>query len=250
MTQGYSAQFKVKPSGEFYFAHYSSGVAPDCPSVSFFDQMVGLAEFSEGRLTLRPRERTLSVSHCERSGSSAPPESAQPSEFQIGQDAAFQEFIKRWGRYDVDFVDFASNTYRFPECCGEHRFLRFREDGYELGFSFLNAQLEGVCKKDILYFERGQSRVMVTEQRGLDTSQGDLLLQATEARFVVRIRECGDDDGVTEYAVTPQVGYYRFSYTTPAGGESLMLGCSYPLSHFSRFTVCYDANPWVTLSPK
>ncbi len=296
MTQGYSAQLKVRANGEFYFAHFSAGVASNCASVSFFDQMVGLAEFRDNQLTLRPRERRLDVSNCANSGSFAqaldpvtfdaalseyetsldttlqmelsggpyplsfkllnrappatPPASSQPAGFQVGDVIAYQDVIKRWGRYEVDFYDPQTGTYRFPDCCGENRFLRFSPSGYELGFAFINANLEGVCKRDLIYFERGESRFIVTEQRGTDTSQGDLRLQASEARLIVRIRECGDEDGVTEYPVPPQVGYYRFSYTTPAGGESLMLGCQYPRGHSARFAVCYDANPWVTVTPK
>jgi hypothetical protein len=64
MTQGYSAQLKVKPNGEYYFAHYSQGVSSNCALVSFFDQMIGQAELSGSRLILRPRQRQLDVQNC------------------------------------------------------------------------------------------------------------------------------------------------------------------------------------------
>lgn len=291
MTEGYSAQFKVKPSGEFYFAHYSAGVAPNCSFVSFFDQMTGVAQWANDRLTLRPRERRLDVKNCANSGSfaqpldplvfqarvtesptaldptlqmeliggpyplnfklldrtppPAPTQAAQPEGFQLGADPPYQEILGLWGRYETDFYDPQTGAYRFPDCCGEHRFLRFAPDGYELGLAFGDAQVEGVCKKDLIYFERGQALFRVTDQRGPDTFQGDVRLAATEARMVVRVRNCGADDGVRIHAMTPLTAYYRFSHTLPAGGESFMLGCPYRNSDWT-FAVCYDANPWYT----
>ncbi len=69
MTSGYSAQLKIAVSGQFTFTHYSSGVATNCSFVGYRDQMVGVAEFQNNRLTLKPRERRLDVTNCTNSGS-------------------------------------------------------------------------------------------------------------------------------------------------------------------------------------
>jgi hypothetical protein len=291
MTEGYSAQLKVKANGEFYFAHYSQGVSPNCSLVSFFDQMTGLAEFSNNRLILRPRERRLDVRNCAQSGSfnqpldtvtfeasvseyetfldttlqmeltggpyplkfkllnrtppGSPPQPPQPQDFQLGQETPYQEILGLWGRYETSFYNPQTGAYQFPGCCGENRFLRFTPEGYELGMAFINASLEGVCKKDLIYYEKGQALFKITHQRGSDTVQGDVRLRATQARLIVRIRECKAEDGVREYTLEPLTGYYRWSYTFPSGGEAFMLGCQYP-GHPWRFPVCYDANPWYT----
>jgi len=291
MTQGYSAQFKVKPNGEFYFALYSQGVSPNCSLVSFFDQMVGLAEWGNNRLVLRPRERKLDVRNCANSGSfnqpltpvtfeavlseyetfldttlqmeltggpyplkfkllnrtppADPAQPPQPQGFQLGTETPYQEIIGLWGRYQTNFYNPQTGAYQFPECCGENRFLRFAPGGYEMGMAFINASLEGVCKKDLIYYEQGNALFKITNNRGSDTVQGDVRLEATQAKLIVRIRECRAEDGVWEYTLKPLTGYYRWSYTFPSGGEDFMLGCQYP-GHAWRFPICYDANPWIT----
>jgi hypothetical protein len=296
MTQGYSAQFKVQPNGEFYFAHYSSGVSSTCSFVSFFDQMTGLAEFSNGRLTLRPRERRLDVSNCggPNSGSSQrpltpvtfdavvsdyptsldttlqmalsngpyplalkllnrPPPTdvqapAQPPQFQLGEFPAYQEFLGNWAVYESDFYNPQTGATLFRDCCGDGRFLRILADRYEAGFTFARANIEGVCKRDIIYFERGTANFLITDTRGSDTVQGDVRFTPTEARLFVRIRECGRDDGTTSYTVTPQPRYHRWSYTPAIAGstEEFMIGCQYPQGHWG-FAFCYNANPWISL---
>jgi hypothetical protein len=297
MTEGFSAQFKVQPNGEFYFAHYSSGVSATCPLVSFMDQMTGLAEFVNNRLVLRPRERRLDVRNCANSGSfpqtlepvtfdaalseyptsldttlqmeltngpyplafkllSRPPPSnlqppAQPPQFQLGPYPGYMEFLGTWGRYQTDFYNPQTGATLFRDCCGEGRFLTIQADGYQLGFTFTRANLEGVCKRDLIYFERGTANFLITDNRGSDTVQGDVRFTPTEARLYVRIRECGREDGTTEYTLTPLPGYYRWSYTSASSvsADSFMIGCQYPRGHWS-FPLCYDANPWVTLERK
>jgi hypothetical protein len=289
MTQGYSAQFKVRPNGEFYFAHYSQGVSSTCALVSFFDQMVGQAEFTGSRLVLRPRERRLDVQNCANSGSlnlplspvsfdvavseyetfldttaqmelsggpyplkfkllnptppANPPQPPQPQDFQLGTETPYQEIIGLWGHRDTEFYNPQTGVYRFPDCCGENRFLRFTAEGYELGMAFVRVNLEGVCKKDLIYFEKDNALFKVTNQRDPDTYQGDVRLEATQARLIVRIRECGSEDGVQEHSLKPLTSYYRWSYTMPAGGDYFMLGCQYG-RHLWGFAVCYNATPW------
>lgn len=291
MTGGYSAQLKVRANGEFYFAHYSQGVSPSCSLVSFFDQMTGLAEFSNNRLTLHPRERRLDVRNCSNSGSfnqplnpvtfeavvseyetlldttlqmeltggpyplkfkllnrtppSDPAQPPQPQDFLLGQDPPYQDTIGLWGRYDTNFYNPQTGEYRFPDCCGENRFLRFSSAGYEMGFAFIRVNIEGVCKKDLIYYEKGNALFKVTNQRGSDTYQGDVRLEATQARLIVRIRECGPEDGVQIYTLKPLTSYHRWSYTLPVGGEDFMLGCHYP-GHLWSFAVCYEARPWIS----
>jgi hypothetical protein len=294
MTEGYSAQFKVQPNGEFYFAHYSAGVSATCGTVNFFDQMTGLAEWSNGRLTLRPRERRLDVTNCANSGSfpqpvtpvtfdaavteyptsldttlqmeltggpyplafkllNRPPPAnlqppPQPPAFQVGPYPGYMEFLGTWGRYESDFYNSQTGATLFRDCCGDGRFLRIQADGYEAGFTFARANLEGVCKRDLIYFERGTANFLITDMRGSDTVQGDVRFTPTEARLFVRIRECGREDGTTSYTVTPLPGYYRWSYTSASGGssDSFMIGCQYGRGWWG-FAFCYDATPWITL---
>jgi hypothetical protein len=294
MTQGYSAQFKVQPNGEFYFAHYSSGVSSTCSFVSFFDQMTGLAEFSNGRLTLRPRERRVDATACANSGSfpqplapvtfdavvsdyptsldttlqmqlsngpyplalkllNRPPPSnlqapAQPPQFQVGPYPGYMEFLGTWGRYESDFYNPQTGATLFRDCCGDGRFLRIQADGYEAGFTFARANLEGVCKRDLIYFERGTANFLITDNRGSDTVQGDVRFTPTEATLFERIRECGRENGMRQYPVTPLPRYHRWSYTSASSGgsDSFMIGCQYPQG-FWGFAFCYDANPWITL---
>ncbi len=291
MTQGYSAQFKVRPNGEFYFAHYSQGVSPNCSLVSFFDQMVGLAEWSNNRLVLRPRERRLDVQNCASSGSfnqpltpvvfeavlseyetdldatlqmelsggpyplkfkllnptppADPAQPPQPPEFQLGTNGPYREMLGLWGYRETNFYNPQTGAYQFPDCCGEYRFLRFVEGGYEFGLAFVRTNFDGVCKRDLIYFERGNALFKITNQRDEFTYQGDVRLEATQARLIVRLRECGTSDGVQEYTLKPLTGYYRWSYTLPAGGEDLMLGCFYP-RHAWSYAVCYNhtGSPW------
>lgn len=294
MTQGYSAQFKVKPNGEFYFAHYSQGVSSTCPLVSFFDQMVGLAEWSGDRLTLRPRERRLDVQNCANSGSLSlaldavtfeasltdyptfidtslqmelsggpyplkfkllnrtppkdPTQPLQPEGFQLGSDTPYQEILGRWGRREVDFYDPQTGAYQFPQKFGDHQFIRFLPEGYEMGFGFNGGNQAGACKRNLIYFERGKALFAITSWRSADTAQGDLRLEPTEARLITRVRECDSDNEVKEYTLKPLTSYHRWSYTDPSAGEDFMMGCHYP-GHAWSFAVCYSTSygtsPWI-----
>ena len=105
-----------------------------------------------------------------------------------------------------------------------------------------------MCKRDIIYFERGTANFLQTDTRGSDTYQGDVRFTPTEARLLVRIRACGREDGTTSYTVTLQPRYHRWSYTPAIAGspEEFMIGCQYPQGHWG-FAFCYNANPWISL---
>ena len=68
VSQGYSARLKIRADGSYSFEHYSAGVSSSCASVTAYDKSVGAAEFHEGRLVLRPTQRTLDVRACADSG--------------------------------------------------------------------------------------------------------------------------------------------------------------------------------------
>ncbi|WP_337869429.1 hypothetical protein [Meiothermus sp.] len=294
MTQGYSAQLKVRPNGEYYFAHYSQGVSSNCALVSFFDQMEGQAELSGSRLILRPRQRRLDWQNCTSpatlnlpldpvifdvalskyetfldttvqmvlsggpyplkfkllnpSPPADPAQPPQPQDFQLGTDGPYDEMLGVWGYRDTQFYNPQTGAYQFPGDTGHHRFIRWLPGGYELALAYVRVNFEGVCKKDLIYFEKGNALFKITNQRDEYTYQGDVRLEATQARLIVRIRECGSEDGVQEYTLKPLTSYHRWSYTLPAGGEDFMLGCHYPGHAWSPY-ICYTSGqgPWYNL---
>ncbi|MBK8010237.1 MAG: hypothetical protein IPK13_02755 [Deltaproteobacteria bacterium] len=69
MTSGFSVQLKIAEDGQYYFAHYASGVSSTCASVSYFDQSVGTAVLDGSTLWLHPQQRRLDVEDCANSGS-------------------------------------------------------------------------------------------------------------------------------------------------------------------------------------
>lgn len=290
LSQGYSAQLKIRANGQFTFDHYSQGVASNCRQISYLDRMSGTLEIRNNRLTLRPKERRLVVNNCTRSGtftlpdtpvvfnaalswyetlikeptlqmelsggpyplklkllqrdlSARPEQPLQPEAFQLGQDPPYQEFIGTWAPSrgsDLNFYNPRSGAFYLPPYnASEHRWLRFVPGGYELATVFENANLEGACKKDLVYYERGRALFKVLEVRN-DTYEGDVRFQAEEARLVVQIRGCEGDNGVRRYTLEPLTSYFKFQYTASVG---FTLGCVWPW-HEWQFAVCTNRVGW------
>lgn len=290
LSQGYSAQLKIRANGQFTFDHYSQGVSSNCRQVSYLDRMSGILEIQNNRLTLRPTERRLVVNNCTRSGtfalpnnpvvfnaalswyetlikeptlqleltggpyslklrqlqrdlSSKPQQPPQPEGFQLGDDPPYQEFLGTWAPSagsDLGFYNAQTGAFYLPKYnASEHRWLRFVPGGYEFATVFENASLEGACKKDLIYYERGRALFKVLEVKN-DTYEGDVRFQAEDARVLVQIRNCDGDNGVRRYTLQPLTSYYKFQYTASVG---LTLGCVWPW-HEWQFAACTNQVGW------
>lgn len=294
VTQGYSARLKIRADGRYSFEHYSAGASATCSSVSALDRSSGVADFKDGKLVLRPSERTIDVRACADSGvkslgaepiewnaqvapyqtiakettrkvtlsggpypltlkllqldpttqTTQPP---QPPGFQLGGDSPYDVFIGTWAPSsgsDLGFFEPSSGDFYVPKYNGaEHKWIRFVPGGYEMATVLENAAGagSGVCKKDLVYWEKGTalfSTLKVTN----DTYEGDARFQATEARLVVNVTGCEEDDGVKSYAVKPLSSYYKWQYTAQVG---FVLGCEYDKTPF-QFATCTNSVGWNT----
>ncbi|WP_131455663.1 hypothetical protein [Meiothermus taiwanensis] len=286
LTQGFSAQLKIRANGQFSFDFYTQGVASNCSVVSYLERMSGTLEIQQNRLILRPKERRLVVRNCTRPGnfslpttpvtmgltlswtrtlikeptlqleltgpytlrlkqlqrdlSARPEQPPQPENFQLGEDLPYQEFIGLWAPSDgsdLNFYNPRTGAYYLPKYnASEHRWLRFFPGGYELATSLENAGPEGACKKDLIYYETGRAAFKILEERN-GKYYGDLRLEATDSRLVVRVSKCESDDGVKTYKLQPLTSYYKWEWF---GGENsrFTLDCtSYPW-HEWQFAVC------------
>lgn len=65
VTSGFSVVLKMNSQGQYYFAHFASGVSPSCAAVSYFDQSVGAATLVGNVLTLQPAQRRLDIQDCQ-----------------------------------------------------------------------------------------------------------------------------------------------------------------------------------------
>jgi hypothetical protein len=280
ITSGFSVQLRIRATGEYYFAHFASGVR-DCGPVSYLDHSTGSAVLEGNTLILRPTQRLLEVQDCSKTREqelandpipltigleesrslygglrtyvmnveggpqpfqltllhrpplAAPPQPEQPAEFVLGDAGPFEELQGLWvpaTGSDSNFFDPATGKFYLPELNGSpHQWLRFDGSGYETAVALQNIEAEGVCKSDVIYYEQGEGRFDVQEDIGGQGVHfvGHARLQATAARLIVNIRECGPDDAVLTYDVPPQLSYYRFIYFSPeAPPESLTMGCA------------------------
>ena len=191
----------------------------------------------------------LALTLLHRPPTANPPQPAQPSDFVLGVDPPYREVVGLWSSHpnsDLGFFDSATNAWHVPESNGaQHLWVRFLDGGgYELARAWPSYGFEGVCKKDYVYYERGRAQFVVTENVGgqNDHFVGHARFAAQDARLVVNVRECDQDDGATPYQLTPQVSYYRWIWFAASTGvgpipESLQLSCDWQLSEW-QFMVC------------
>lgn len=162
-----------------------------------------------------------------------------PDTFKLGDSAPFQEVLGLWAPSpgsSVDFYDPATGAFTIPGYDGsDHRWLRFTADGYEMATVSENVGLaEGVCKRDLVYYERGTARFNLLENVN-GTSGGDVEFTPTDARVIEQIRNCEADDGVTRRSVTPGRAYFKWEYVSSYDG--IGLGCVYPKNDW-QFMAC------------
>ena len=169
----------------------------------------------------------------------------QPETFQLGEDPPYREILGLWADAadsDINFYNAQTGAFYIPKYnARENRWLRFFPGGYELAKVFDNASIEGVCKKDLIYYEKGTATFKVTEVRN-DTYTGDVRFEASEARLIVTIRGegCGGFAGTKKYDLEPLTAYYKFGFTQSVGFQ---LGCEWP-RHQWQFAVCVNNAGW------
>jgi hypothetical protein len=161
-----------------------------------------------------------------------PPQPEPPADFVLGTSGPFNELQGLWvpsSGTDSDFFDPATGVFYLPELNGSpHHWLRFAGTAYETAVALQNINAEGVCKSDAIYYEQGEARFEVLEDVGEQGVHfvGHARLQATAARLIINIRECGPDNAVLTYDVAPQLSYYRWLYFSPgAPPERITMDC-------------------------
>ena len=196
-------------------------------------------------LALAGSDYTLNLKILQREPPSNPDQPAQPQDFQLGTDGVYSDLNGLWTPAlgsSTDFYNPQTGAFTIPDLNGsDHRWLRFSADGYETAKVWVNQYFlsPGVCKKDLIYYEKGAALFKVTEDVGGTGTHfvGDVRLQASDVRLIVNIRDCGSDNGVKRYTLKPLAGYYRWIYfkDTP---DRISLGCVYQPLNVWQFGVC------------
>jgi hypothetical protein len=189
----------------------------------------------------------LSLTLLHRPPSADPPRPRPGADFVTPVDPPYQEILGLWSPElysTIDFFDPEANTYYLPEYnTATPLWLRLEPGGYQLGRAWADYSIDGVCDKDYVYYERGRAAFVITEARDGDSFVGHARFDATDARLVVVVRDCGADDGATLYTLTPQTSSYAWRYvkawTSPfaSGGEQFGLSCPWERSEW-QFMVC------------
>lgn len=177
-----------------------------------------------------------------------PVQPAQPDTFVSVNDEPYSAWQGLWvaaSGTDSNFFDPGTGKYYFPELNGSpHQWMRFSGTQYDMAVALQNINPDGACKADVIYYEQGEARLAVTEDV---SGQGDHFIgqgrfEASAARLVVRIRECGQDDGVTVHEIPALTAFYRWIYFA-SGPESLTLDCgAYPQNEWQSL-LCTKAMP-------
>ena len=143
---------------------------------------------------------------------------------------------------DLGFYDPASGASYVPKYNGaEHKWIKFVPGGYEMASALENAAGagSGVCKKDVVYWEKGAA-VFASLQQVNDDYMGDARFTATQARLIVTIRDCEEDDGTTTYELTPVTSYYKWRWSAAVG---ITLGSEYERAPF-QWTMATNSVGW------
>ncbi len=170
----------------------------------------------------------------------------QPTDFVLGTDPPYQEFLGLWAPSpdsDVNFYNPQTGEFYFPEWNGaSHNYLRFNNDGsYEMAVEAKDYNYyEGICNRGYIYYEKGIPTFSITEspRNPGDYTRGHAQFKAIDARLVVNIRDCDEDNGVRRYNLTPQISYYTWELL-PANGHPDMfyMQCPWEKSEW-QFMFC------------
>lgn len=178
------------------------------------------------------------------------PERALPPGFQLGAVTGYQDMFGTWAPRDADlsFFDPATGTANFfRDNQAENRMFRFSPGQYELASYVMHTggAIGGHCKRDVIYYERGAARFNLLV-RVNDDVEGDVQFEGQTATLVVRIRDCGADDGTTTYTLEPGTSWARWAFHARVGFQ---LGCIYPRSPM-QFAACTNRAGFTTYSPR
>ena len=172
-----------------------------------------------------------------------PPVRLQPADFVLGDDPPYSELHGLWTPYSdspLDFYDPVANTYRVPGYDGTiPMWVCFGPEGYELARVVPDADGNGVCGKDLIYYERGRARMVVLEDVGGQGKhfRGNVRLEADDARVIVQVSDCGPDDGVVQHAAPLATSYFEWIWWAAdddfvATPERLSLSCPWPYAEY------------------
>lgn len=189
----------------------------------------------------------LSLTSLFREPAYVPEQPPQPEEFVLGVNGPFADLQGLWlvsaVGTDTNFYNPATDEFYFPELNGSsHQWLRFEGGGYEAAVALQNVNSEGVCKLDLIYYERGTAAFEVLEDVEVLGSHfiGHVALDASDSRLIVNVRECGADDGAFRYDLEPLTSYFRWIYFSPdRPPESFTLSCDFAKSEWQSL-LCDD----------
>lgn len=182
----------------------------------------------------------LAYTLLDRAPLANPPVRAQPADFVLGDDPAYDELRGRWSPHPgsaLDFYDPVANTYRIPEPDGTTpMWVRFGPDGYELARAVRDVHGTGVCRKALVHYERGHARFVVLEDVGGqgDHFRGHVALEPVDARVIAQVSECGPDDGVVANAAPLATSYFEWTWWRASANvpEVLSLRCPWPYAEY------------------
>jgi hypothetical protein len=181
----------------------------------------------------------LELSSLFREPSYAPVQPELPTSFMDVVDDPYQEFQGLWvaaAGTDANFYNPDTDEFYLPELNGSpHQWLRFNENTYEGAVALQNVNSEGVCKLDLIYYEKGTATLAITEDVGGQQTHfvGNTTFVSQDSRLIVTIRECDEDSGSYRYDLTPLTSYFRWIYFSPNNPpESFTLSCDYEQSEW------------------
>jgi hypothetical protein len=167
------------------------------------------------------------------------PQPPQPASFQLGSDPPYAELQGLWAPSsgsDTNFYNPQTGEFYIPKYnAAQHDWLKFVPGGSEFAAAFENANIEGTCKKDLVYYESGSALFKVLDVTN-GTSTGDARFEAKDARLVVNIRGCGEDDGAKTYTLKPLTSYFKWQHNAAIG---FLIGCDYPKNNWN-FAICQN----------
>src|SRR5690606_38312926 len=114
--------------------------------------------------------------------------------------------------------------------------------GYEAAVALQNVNNEGVCKLDLIYYERGSAAFAVLEDVEELGSHfvGHAAFVASDSRLIVNIRECDEKNRSVRYDLDPLTSYFRWVYfSLDRPPESFTLGCDFEKSEWQSL-LCDD----------
>lgn len=172
-----------------------------------------------------------------------PPLRAQPQDFVLGDDPPYAEVLGLWSEYTnsvTDFYDPVANTFYVPEYdATTPMWVRFTPGGYEMAHALRDADGNGVCDKDLIYYERGRAQMVVLEDVGGYGGhfRGHVRFEADDARVIVQVSDCGPDDGIVQHAAPLATSYFEWTWWRESNDltfipEVLTLRCAWPYAEY------------------